>query len=155
MAGINVGLLSGSRVAVTVAGRTLTAALLARMLIVEGIDRAVARGAVEARDLVDSSDPDAALIDISLGAGSNGVDLAHVMSDQYPHVPLLLLTRFPDLCSAGLRGYELPAKCGFVRKDRVPDQGYLVDAIEQVLHDHAREVRDDVDLSQLLGNLTE
>jgi DNA-binding NarL/FixJ family response regulator len=133
----------------------MTSGLLARVLENEGFAVMTARDALEARALIESFDPDIALIDISLGAGPNGVDLAHVMHDQYPHIALLLVTRFPDLRSAGLRGYELPSSCGFLRKDRISDPGYLVKAIEQVLRDHSRDVRDDIDPERPLSELTE
>ena len=133
----------------------LTAGLLARVLREEGFDVATGSDAIEAADLVDSFDPDVALIDISLGPGPNGIDLAHRLHLQHPHIALLVLTRYPDLRSAGLNDYTLPASCGFVRKDRVADPGYLVEAIEHVLRDRARDVRDDTDPPRPLGDLTE
>lgn len=133
----------------------MTAGLLSKVLAAEGFEIQVAYDAVSARDAVEQFDPDGALIDVSLGAGPTGADLAHALHRERPDIALLLLTRFPDLRSAGLVDYEVPPNCGFVRKDRMSDPGYLVDAIEQVLRDHARDVRDDTDPTRPLGNLTE
>lgn len=133
----------------------MTAGLLRRVLEAEGFVIEVANDAVTARDAVDAFDPDCALIDVSLGAGPTGADLAHALHRDRPDIALLLLTRFPDLRSAGLASFDIPPNCGFVRKDRMSDPGYLVDAIEQVLRDHASDVRDDTDPSRPLAGLTE
>jgi len=133
----------------------MTMTLLSRLLTDEGFEVAHASDVGQARALVNSFDPDAMLIDISLGPGPTGADLAHVISKQRPDIALLFLTRHPDLRSAGLGDVEVPPNCGFVRKDKVSDPGYLVEAIEQVLRDHAGEVRDDTDPTRPLGSLTE
>lgn len=132
----------------------MTAGLLSRVLTAESFEVHVAYDAVTARKAVDEIDPDGALIDVSLGAGPTGADLAHALHRDRPDIALLLITRFPDLRSAGLADYEVPPNCGFVRKDRMSDPGYLVDAIERVMQDHAREVRDDTDPTRPLGELS-
>jgi DNA-binding NarL/FixJ family response regulator len=48
------------------------------------------------------SDPDVAILDVALGKGASGIDLAHVARDAYPATALLLLTRYPDLSTAQL-----------------------------------------------------
>mgnify|MGYP000456209417 FL=1 len=110
---------------------------------------------VAARQAVKEIDPDVAVIDISLGAGPSGADLAYVLSKERPDIALLFLTRHPDLRTAGLSEAEIPPNAGFVRKDLVEDPEYLLNAIEQVLRDQPREVRHDTDPSRPLGGLTE
>ena len=133
----------------------MMASLLARVLTEEGFDPRIAADVEEARKLVDEFDPDCALIDLSLGSGPSGADLATVLHHQRPDIALILLTRYPDLRSAGLGDYEVPPNCGFLRKDKVSDPQFLVAAIERVLRDHAAEVRDDTDPERPLGNLTQ
>ena len=133
----------------------MMASLLARVLTEEGFDPRIAVDVEEARKLVDEFDPDCALIDLSLGSGPSGADLATVLHHQRPDIALILLTRYPDLRSAGLGDYEVPPNCGFLRKDKVSDPQFLVAAIERVLRDHAAEVRDDTDPERPLGNLTQ
>lgn len=132
----------------------MTAALLQSVLEAEGFIvecvADVAQARVSARDF----DPDCTLIDISLGAGPSGADLAHVLHRERPEIALLFLTRHPDLRTAGLTEDQVPPNCGFVRKDRVSSPKYLISAIEQVLRDHAREVRDDADPARPLGELS-
>ena len=54
----------------------LTASLLAETLVSQGFEVVTAHDVVEALRAVDIFDPDAALIDIALGEGPNGIDLA-------------------------------------------------------------------------------
>ncbi len=133
----------------------MMATLLARVLTEEGFEPYVASDVKSARRLVDEIDPDCVLIDLSLGPGPTGADLATVLHQTRPDIALILLTRYPDLRNAGLGDYEVPPNCGFLRKDKVSDPKFLVVAIEQVLRDKALEVRDDTDPSRPLGNLTE
>lgn len=133
----------------------MTSALLLKVLEGEGFVVEAATSVPEARARVSTFDPDAVLIDISLGSGPSGVDLAHMLSRERPDIALLFLTRHPDLRTAGLAEAEVPANCGFVRKDLVNDPAHLVEAIEQVLRDQSRTVRHDTDPARPLRDLTE
>lgn len=133
----------------------LTATLLAEVLEGSGFLVTTAPDVIEARRELRDFDPDCVLIDISLGPGPTGADLATAIHRERPDVALLFLTRHPDLRTAGLREGDVPASVGFVRKDRVSDTDYLVTAIEQALDDLAPKVRDDVDPERPLGNLSE
>jgi len=134
---------------------SLTATLLVEVLTISGFDAVAVPDVIEARNEVVAFDPDCVLIDISLGPGPTGADLAHALHKQRPDIALLFLTRHPDLRTAGLREDEVPPSAGFVRKDLVGDPGYLVSAIEQVLQDSYSEVRHDSDPARPLGNLSE
>lgn len=133
----------------------LTATLLSNVLEVEGFAVATVADVVSARREVREFDPDCVLIDISLGPGPTGADLAFAIHSERPDIALLFLTRHPDLRTAGIAEGDVPSTAGFVRKDRVNDKGYLVSAIEQVLSDSPRAVRDDADPGRPLGNLSE
>ncbi len=133
----------------------LTATLLTQVLTAEGFDMVAVRDVVEARREVREFDPDCVLIDISLGPGPSGADLAYALHEERPDIALLFLTRHPDLRTAGLSEDQVPPSVGFVRKDRVNDTAYLVSAIEQVLKEDTREVRHDTDPERPLGNLSE
>jgi len=132
----------------------LTASLLAETLVSQGFEVTTAHDVVEALDAVDRCDPDVALIDIALGEGPNGIDLAHVLHREHPWIALLLLTRHPDLRTAGIDDGDLPPGCGFLRKDRVRDAKHLFDGIEAVLADQPSSVRDDQDPSKPLASLS-
>jgi DNA-binding NarL/FixJ family response regulator len=133
----------------------LTAALLTRLLTDAGFSVEAVPDVIAARQAVKEIDPDVAVIDISLGAGPTGADLAYALSQERPDIALLFLTRHPDLRTAGLSESEIPPNAGFVRKDLVDDPDYLINAIEQVLRDQPREVRHDTDPARPMGDLTE
>jgi DNA-binding NarL/FixJ family response regulator len=133
----------------------LTAALLTQILASTGFIVESVCDVAGARQAVRNFDPDCVLIDISLGPGPSGADLAYALAEERPDIALLFLTRHPDLRTAGLSKDDMPAHCGFVRKDLVQDADYLLQAIEQVLRDQSREVRHDNDPHRPLGDLSE
>ncbi len=127
-----------------------TSGLVASALRTAGFVVHSAANAREAREKVAEVDPDAAVLDLSLGPGPNGVDLAHIIDRQYPGVALLLLTKLPDLRAAGYTMTDLPPTCGFLRKEAVSDPEQLIAAVEQALNDHVvREGRGDGPLAAL------
>ena len=132
----------------------LMSALLLKVLEESGFQVRTAADVLEARRLVDEFDPDAALLDIDLGDGPSGLDLAHVLQIQYPHIALVFLTKHPDLRSAGVPEDQLPEHCGFLRKDMISDSQYLVDAINSVMVDQPRGFRHDLRPERPLANLT-
>ena len=133
----------------------MTAGFIARTLTDAGFTTESAADVISAREAMKDFDPDCMLIDISLGAGPSGVDLAFVVSQERPDIALLFLTRHPDLRTAGLTENDVPANCGFVRKDLVKDPTYLLDAVERVLRELPDVVRHDTDPDRPLGNLSE
>lgn len=133
----------------------LTSTLLVEMLSAAGFLVEAAPDVIEARAVVREWDPDCVLIDIGLGPGPTGADLAFALSQERPDIALLFLTRHPDLRTAGLSEEDVPPHCGFVRKDLVSNREYLLEAIDQVLRDQPCDVRHDNDPSRPLGNLTE
>jgi DNA-binding NarL/FixJ family response regulator len=132
----------------------LMASLLAAALTSAGFDVDVAKDVLEARESVRNFDPDAVLLDISLGDGPSGLDLAHVLHRQRPDIALIILTKYPDPRTAGVETSMIPPNCGFLRKDRVRDTDYLLASIEAVLADRSSEVRDEHDDAHPLAGLS-
>ncbi len=132
----------------------LVARLLRGALESLGFDVATAASNGEARAALADFDPDVVLIDLMLGDGPSGADLAHVVHHQHPGVGILILTRFPDLRSAGLADDALPPGAGFVRKDMVEDPSYIVTAIDEVVAGKATCPRQDHDSERPLAGLT-
>jgi DNA-binding NarL/FixJ family response regulator len=130
------------------------ATLLADILRRDGFDVRIASDVLAARRLVDRFDPDIALLDIGLGAGPTGLDLAHYLDREHPGIGILFLTRHPDRRSAGLAAADVPARAGFLRKDMVGDTGALNDAIAAVLRDNPQAHRHDLDTARPLSGLT-
>lgn len=132
----------------------LVASLLADVLVTHGFEVQATPDVLAARAAVRTFDPDAVLLDISLGDGPSGLDLAYVLGRERPDIAVIFLTKHPDPRTAGIASADLPEGCGFLRKDRVRDTEYLLESIEAVLADRPREVRHDMDPAKPLANLT-
>lgn len=132
----------------------LTASLLEQSLTGHGFSVTTAASAADALAAVDRFDPDAALIDIALGDGPSGLDLAHILHREHPWIALLILTKQPDPRVAGLAESDLPPGCGFLRKELVRDAGHLLDSLESVFAARLTEVRHDTDPDRPLAALT-
>ena len=132
----------------------LMASLLADVLVANNFRVETAEDVIQARAAIRSFDPDGILLDISLGDGPSGLDLARVLTRQRPDIAIVFLTKHPDLRTAGLDVDEVPEGCGFLRKDRVRDTEYLLQSIEAVMTDRPREVRHDMDPDKPLDGLS-
>ena len=129
----------------------LVASLLGESLEHANFTIEIAHSAAEAIKRASKFDPDVAVIDINLGQGASGVELAYVLDQRYPGISLMLLTKHPDLRTAGYSEDEIPAGCGFLRKDLIHDSDALVAAIEQVVASRAKPRQDSDPLRPFKG----
>lgn len=134
---------------------SFTSGLVCAALRGGGFEVRAAATAAEARRAVADFDPDAAVIDVGLGSGPSGVDLAHILHRQSPGVALLLLTKLPDLRAAGYTEADLPPTCGLVRKEAITEAGLLVQAVEDALADQVQRGKADTNQSTPLAALTQ
>lgn len=132
-----------------------TSGLICAALQSAGFDVRSASSAVQARREVTSFDPDAAVIDLDLGAGASGVDLAHVLHHQHPGTALLVLTKLPDLRAAGYTESDLPPTCGYLRKEAVTDAQQLVASVERALADQVERMSREEEQESPLARLTQ
>lgn len=132
----------------------MVAALLNDSLSTQGFDIRTAATAADAKRVTSDFDPDIAILDINLGQGMNGVDLAYVLSQQHPGVAILMLTQHPDLRTAGFEPSDLPAGAGFLRKDAVKGRADIMAALDELVANRADYVRQDSDPRRPLANLT-
>lgn len=121
----------------------LLAALLADSLTAYGFDVRCCKDAADGREASEAFDPDIALLDIALGSGPSGLDLAHVLHERRPDIALLFLSRQPDVRLSGATA-GIPPGAGFLRKDRIGKGQELIDAIEAVLRDQPGQARHDL-----------
>ena len=142
-----------SRNLLLVEDEPLVASLLGECLESSGFEVAVAHSAIEATKLAARFDPDIAVLDINLGQGASGVELAYILDRTFPGIALVLLTKHPDLRTAGFNVTDVPAGCGFIRKDLISDSESVVIAIEEVIA-NKNKVRQDIDPDRPLGRLT-
>lgn len=143
-----------TRRALVVEDEPLIATLLADVLTQAGFSVQSAQDVRRARQLIRQFDPDVAILDISLGDGPTGVDLAYVMHQEHPGIGILFLTQHPDPRTAGMDSTALPPNCGFVRKSMISDTEYLLQALESVLADNPSGYRSDLQTDRPLSSLT-
>ena len=132
----------------------MVAALLNDSLSSQGFDIRTAASAAEAKQVTRGFDPDIAILDINLGQGMNGVDLAYVLSQQHPGLAILMLTQHPDLRTAGFEPSDLPSGAGFLRKDAVKGRADIMSALAELVANRSDFVRQDADPRRPLANLT-
>lgn len=153
-AGVNTGRYLGARFALVVEDENLVRSLISSVLEGQGFIVSQAASVSAALREIDTREPDFALIDLNLGDGPSGADLAQVLRTKYPEIGVLILTKSPDLRAAKGTSQNIPGGCGFVRKESVGDVNYLLECIELVLADHSSELRQDRDPSRGFANLT-
>lgn len=111
--------------------RTLVASLVESL----GYEVVARSGAVtEAMGLAHGAQPDVAVLDLDLGEGPTGVDLAHGLRKIHPRIAIVMLTSYGDPTWMGLRR-EVPVGARYVVKGQVNDARVLADAITAALED--------------------
>lgn len=85
--------------------------------------------AVAAMDAFRQHTPDVALLDLDLGGGPTGADLAVGMRRLDPVVGVVFLTSFEDPRLLDTRLAKLPQRCGYVVKQSLDDTELLAAAI--------------------------
>ena len=99
---------------------------LVAALPLQGIDVVgSADGAAGALELIRRVQPDAALLDLDLGVGPNGIDIARLLRAEYPAMGLVVLTGYTDPRLAGASSAQLPEDVEYVVKSRLPDAALL------------------------------
>jgi DNA-binding NarL/FixJ family response regulator len=129
--------------------------LLAHTLEARGFIVTTAASAADAKRIFAQIDPDAIVLDVDLGRGPNGFDVAESIRLQAPHVGIVFLTNLPDQRFASVEPEKLPKGIAYLRKSALTNVDLLVDALDAVLRgqgaDNYRQDRDD---DRPLGALT-
>lgn len=118
--------------AIVIDDEALVTTLLKSTLTSHGFNVVTADSAAAAREVLVDFDADIAIIDLDLGAGPSGIDIAYLLFTTYPHVARLVLTNFPDLALAGHKKSSLPPHTGMFPKESISDVDQLLLAIEEV-----------------------
>lgn len=85
--------------------------------------------AADALDLASRFAPHAAVIDLDLGEGPNGVDLAAALREALPAIGIVILTSFADPRLTGRNVDHLPGGSMYVVKSELTDTRLLARAI--------------------------
>jgi DNA-binding NarL/FixJ family response regulator len=107
--------------------------LISDSLELRGFSVASAASAVDARRLLDRLDPDAVILDIDLGSGPTGLDMAEVIRAKASDVAILFLTSLPDPRFAGKADASVQKNVAYLNKHLLTDTDTLVEALEAVL----------------------
>lgn len=125
------------RYALVVDDEPIITTLIATTLGQHDFEVETAASAQEARHILSEGlDPDIAIIDLHLGDGPSGIDLAHFLDTTTPAISILILTKYsaPDLVS--FSNTDLPDSAYFLSKTDITDETVLIEAVERALaHD--------------------
>lgn len=78
---------------------------------------------------IENKDIDVALIDIDLGVGANGIDIAKKLRSLNPRIGIIFLTTFSDPRLAKVRAEDLPVGSIYMQKTNVADLKQIANAI--------------------------
>ena len=121
------------RTIVVVENESLLRDLIARSLETAGFDVSTAANAADAKRAVKATDPDICVVDVELGPGPNGFDLADYLAREAPDVGVVFLTNLPDPRFADRDTKTLTQKQAYLRKSQLVDSKELIEAINAVL----------------------
>ena len=144
---------SWTRNALVVEDEALISGLLVQALESHNFEVRAAASAVEAKRILQDFEPDLALLDIDLGPGPTGIDVAHIINARHKGTGIIFLTKYPDARSAGIDESAIPKHSAFLRKELVGKPEVLLKAINAVLVEE-REVRQDKSPDRPLASLS-
>jgi len=106
-----------------------TRSLLAAALTASNFEMFAGHSARYALDTVTSQDIDVAILDLDLGGGPSGIDVAHALRDVKPHIGLIMLTSFSDPRLSGPHERPLPRGTRYVTKAGLKEINELITII--------------------------
>jgi len=114
-----------------------------------------AASAADAKRAFSRGDHDGVVLDVSLGPGPNGFDLADALRSQMPHVAIVFLTNLPDSRFAERDPKGLPGGVAYLRKSSLSDVDALIEALDSTLRGQDSGTRrQDNDPGRPMGGLT-
>ena len=103
--------------------------------------------------VLEEVDPDALIVDVHLGAGATGIEVANILKAKAPWLAILAVSHYPNPESAGLPS-KLPDDAAFLNKSSIESPQALVEALEAVLTNSAHAAHIRVDANSPLAALT-
>jgi DNA-binding NarL/FixJ family response regulator len=144
-----------SRYVLIVEDDALLRELLATALESWGYSVQTASNVADAKRLFKLSDPDGVILDIDLGPGPNGFDLAQIILSNAPATSIVFLTNLPDSRFAEVDPDGLPTGIAYLRKSALSDLNLLAQALDVTMRGEVTsEFRHDKDKTRPFSNLT-
>lgn len=129
---------------------TFMRALISDLLVSLGFEVEAVESASAAVKAAARFDPDAAILDVELGAGPNGFDLARILRETAPEIGLVFLTNIPEPKTIGVDNRSIPKDAAYLVKDSVGDIELLLKAIMASMRGRVgQELRHDRDVHSL------
>jgi DNA-binding NarL/FixJ family response regulator len=129
---------------------TFMRALISDLLVSLGFEVEAVESASAAVKAAARFDPDAAILDVELGAGPNGFDLARILRESAPEIGLVFLTNIPEPKTIGVDNRSIPKDAAYLVKDSVGDIDLLLKAIKASMRGRVgQELRHDRDVHSL------
>lgn len=132
--------------------RSMLSAALAALSIEVVVSCASAR---EALGALDESNIDVAVLDLDLGPGPTGVDVAHALRERQRTIGIIFLTSFSDPRILDPQGRSLPRGARFLVKSSLGSPETLRDMIVEARHDPLKEIHQEFQASGLTTNQIE
>ncbi len=125
-------------------------ALISELLEKQGFEVHAVDTTSAAVKLAASFDPDAAILDVELGTGPNGFDLARILRESNPEIGLLFLTNIPEPKTIGVDNRSIPKDAAYLVKESVGNIELLLKAIKASLRGRVgAELRQDREVHSL------
>ncbi len=125
-------------------------ALISELLEKQGFEVQAVDTTSAAVKLAASFDPDAAILDVELGTGPNGFDLARILRESNPEIGLLFLTNIPEPKTIGVDNRSIPKDAAYLVKESVGNIELLLKAIKASLRGRVGvELRQDREVHSL------
>lgn len=129
---------------------------LGRALETWGYSVVTVASAPDARRAFVRIDPDALVLDVDLGPGPSGFDLADALLEHGTGVAVVFLTNLPDARFAGRPAGALPPGVAYLRKSAVGDLDLLARTIDAALRGAVDpSMRHDRDPARPFGSLSD
>lgn len=121
------------RYALVVDDENFTATLIKVVLEEHDFIVETASNGAEAVEVLKDYEPDVAIIDLHLGQGPSGFDVARVVEEKHPYSAIVLLSQYEAANYVGFGYSEAPAGATFIPKDQIKDTKMLVASINKAI----------------------
>lgn len=129
--------------------------LITSLLSSQGYEVQSAASAAEARQRSEKFKPDAYCLDIELGKGATGIDLAHAIRATDPKASIVFLTNVPEPRFIGVDGKSIPRDAAYLYKQKINDPSELTFAIESARRKRIdSKLRDDKNPTHALAHVS-
>lgn len=111
----------------------LVRSLLISYLEMAGFKVSAASSAAGAKRTIELVDPDAVILDIDLGRGPSGLEVADLLQAKRPDVAIVFLTKLADSRFANRDMESKHPNAAYLNKTMIKDPSILLEALEAVL----------------------